>query len=70
MVIYHRAALLLHDQSTHDKLMEVSEDFLWYGQHLQKLSGALPPWDSAPALTCCRPISYFLRPGTRLPATR
>jgi hypothetical protein len=47
LVIFHRAALLLHDQTTHDKLMGLAEDFLWYGQYLQKLSGALPPWDAS-----------------------
>jgi hypothetical protein len=45
MVVFHRATLLHHDRATHDALIRVSNDYLWYGQYLEKLTGATPPWD-------------------------
>ena len=45
MVVFHRATLLQHDRATHDALIQVSKDYLWYGQYLEKLTGATPPWD-------------------------
>ena len=46
MVVFHRAALLPHDRATHDALIQVANDYLWYGQYLEKLTGAAPPWDA------------------------
>ena len=46
MVILHRAALLADDQAIHNELIEASNDYLWYGQHLERLSGQAPPWNS------------------------
>jgi len=60
MVIYHRAALLLYDRTTRDKLMEVAEDFLWYGRYLQELSGAVPPWDPSARPDLLPPDLLFL----------
>ena len=34
-----------HDRATHDALIQVANDYLWYGQYLEKLTGATPPWD-------------------------
>lgn len=45
MVILHRAGLLRHDRLTHDELIQVSNDYLWYGQFLETMTGAEPPWD-------------------------
>jgi hypothetical protein len=60
MVVFHRAALLHHSQATHDALMQVSADYLWYGQYLQKLSGALPPWDPSARHDVLPPDPLFL----------
>src|SRR5262245_31715869 len=45
MVILHRAGLLPHDRFAHDELIQACNDYLWYGQLLEKLSGKAAPWD-------------------------
>jgi hypothetical protein len=45
MVILRRAGLLRHDRFTHNELIQASNDFLWYGQLLQKVSRKTLPWD-------------------------
>ena len=40
--------------------MEVAEDFLWYGQYLQKLTGAVPPWDPSARPDLLPPDLLFL----------
>lgn len=45
MVILHRAGLLRHDRFTHNELIQASNDYLWYGQLVEKLSSKAPPWD-------------------------
>jgi|SRR4029453_2096624 hypothetical protein len=45
LVVLHRAALLSQDAATHDALIEIANDYRWYGQLLEQQSGTQPPWD-------------------------
>ena len=45
LVVLHRAALLSRDAATHDALIEIANDYRWYGQLLEQQSGKKAPWD-------------------------
>ena len=45
LVVLHRAALLSQDAATHDALIEIANDYRWYGQLLEQQSGKNAPWD-------------------------
>ena len=51
-----------HDRATHDALIQVANDYLWYGQYLEKLTGAAPPWDATASQRRDTPIAI---PGDR-----
>jgi hypothetical protein len=59
MVILHRAGLLRHDRFTHNELIQACNDYLWYGQHLEKLSGKTPPWDPNSENEVTAPAVFF-----------
>ena len=59
MVVFHRATLLHHDRATHDALIQVSNDYLWYGQYLEKLTGATPPWDPTARNEATPPLLFL-----------
>ena len=58
-VVFHRAKLLQHDRATHDALIQVSDDYLWYGQYLEKLTGATPPWDPSATNDVTPPLLFL-----------
>src|SRR5262245_9179905 len=45
LVVLHRAALLSQNANTHDTLIEIANDYRWYGQLLEQQSGMNAPWD-------------------------
>ena len=59
MVVFYRAALLPHDRATHDALIQVANDYLWYGQYLEKLTGAAPPWDVIASNDVTPPLQFL-----------
>jgi hypothetical protein len=59
MVILHRAALLRHDRFAHNELIQACNDYLWYGKHLEKLSGKTPPWDPNSENEATAPEVFF-----------
>ena len=59
MVVFHRATLLHHDRATHDALIQVANDYLWYGQYLEKLTGATPPWDASATNDVTPPLLFL-----------
>jgi hypothetical protein len=45
LVVLHRAALLSQNATAHDALIEIANDYRWYGQLLEQQSGTKAPWD-------------------------
>jgi hypothetical protein len=44
LVVLHRAALLSQNATAHDALIEIANDYRWYGQLLEQQSGTKAPW--------------------------
>ena len=69
LVVLHRAALLSQNATTHDALIEIANDYRWYGQLLEQQSGKNAPWDrnSRNAVT---PSELFLETADLIGHTR
>jgi hypothetical protein len=44
-VIFHRAALLSHEDADRQALVEAANDYFWYAHLLERLNGRTSPWD-------------------------